>query len=148
MALLKVIANLTTKLGDLVTNLHNIQNVAYQIRNTDYGSFKGVCVLGAVTSKGCESLVTLVSKFGGKATEKASAPVARKVTTEIAKKTFRFVGTVAVGLSIIADVVNIVDSVKALKEGQLSDAVAGIFTAINDMEEQVLIFDKVFAFTA
>lgn len=148
MALLKVIVNLSTELAGLVENLYNIQNMACEMWNTSYRSFKAVCSLGAVTSKGCESMLTMMSKFGGKTTERVSAPIAGKVTTEVVKKSFRFVGTVAVGISVIADVVNIVNNVRALKDEELSVMVTGIQAAVTNMIKEKNRYDNMFADTA
>ena len=158
-ALLNEIANVTTELADLVENLFKIHNVVCAMVNSDHISFSALGSLGAATSKGGESLVTLIphiestsktlfAMFGGKTTGKVSTPIFGKVTTEVAKKSLRFVGGVAVGISIIADVVNIVNNVGALREGKLSDVVIGIYAAVKDIENEKKRYDKVFAFTA
>ena len=158
-ALLKKIANLTTKLVNLVEILLTIQNVVCEMLYSEHISFSALGSLGDSTSKGCESLVTLIphiestskklfAMFRGRTTGKVSAPIFGKVTTEVAKKSLRVVGTVAVGISIIADVVTIVNNVRALKEGELSVAVTGIFAAVKHMEKEMERYDKLFAYTA
>ena len=162
-ALLKEITKLTTELANLVGNLNTLQNAVCAMMNTDQISLSALDLLAVATGIGCGSLVTVMSKnipniksssttiismVGGKASAKVSAPIFGKVTTEIAKKSLRFVGTVAVSISIITDFVNVVNNVRALKEGELSVVVTGIFTAIADLKDQRKLFDKLFAFTA
>jgi hypothetical protein len=74
---------------------------------------------------------------------KVVAPVVGKqAASGIAKTSLRVIGTAAVGVGILMDVLNIVDNKKALDGKKLSDQATALEDAANEMENEMKQLDR------
>jgi hypothetical protein len=71
--------------------------------------------------------------------------VGKQAASGIAKTSLRVIGTAAVGVGILMDVLNIVDNKKALDGKKLSDQATALEDAANEMENEMKQLDEVFA---
>jgi hypothetical protein len=164
--LLEESQDLTVRLLDELKNLHMIQTTLCLVLNVSQISFR---TLGSIASVGGEALVALLARnipnieksskalsfmfgvgginFGFKfSAGKVVAPVVGKqAASGIAKTSLRVIGTAAVGVGILMDVLNIVDNKKALDGKKLSDQATALEDAANEMENEMKQLDEVFA---
>ena len=164
--LLEESQDLTVRLLDELKNLHMIQTTLCLVLNVSQISFR---TLGSIASVGGEALVALLArnipnieksskalsfmfgvggvKFGFTfSAGKVVAPVVGKqAASGIAKTSLRVIGTAAVGVGILMDVLNIVDNKKALDGKKLSDQATALEDAANEMENEMKQLDEVFA---
>ena len=128
--------------------------------------------LGSIASVGGEALVALLArnipnieksskalsfmfgvgginfgfKFSAEHAGKVVAPVVGKqVASGIAKTSLRVIGTAAIGVGILMDVLSIVDNKKALDGKKLSDQATALEDAAKEMENEMKSLDKLFA---
>lgn len=141
--------------------MHTLQTNLCIVLNISQISFR---TLGSIASIGGEALVALLARnipnietsfmfgvgginFGFKfSAGKVVAPVVGKqAASGIAKTSLRVIGTAAVGVGILVDVLNIIDNKKALDGKKLSDQASALEDAANEMENEMKILEELFA---
>lgn len=158
--LLEVSHNLTAELLDHANMLYKVQTclcIVLKIRHLSLSAVGFACEAGealfASMSRNIpnveQSSRALVAMFQSPETTvcaTVSVNSTRKVVASgIAKTSLRFIETTVVGIAILLEVVEIVDNAKAVDQKKLSDLVTRLEKAANEMENEMKIFDEVFA---
>jgi hypothetical protein len=151
--LLEVSPNRGTESVDLAKKLYMVQEQFCRAKKIGHVLLS---VLGFAVCKGGEALVdwsvlyfmlqsegtNACVKVGINSCEHVVAPMAGKA---IAKKYLRVIGTAAVGIGILLDFVEIIQSLKALDSKKLSDIVDTLEKAANEAEDVMKNIEKILA---
>lgn len=141
---------------DLVMKLYMVQEQFCRAKKINRLLFS---VLGIAVCKGGEALVDWIvlsfmfrsegtnvcDKVGINSCEHVVAPMAGNAASEIAKKYLRVIGTAAVGIGIILEIVEIMQSVNALELKKLSDVVATLERVADELQDVMTNIDKIVA---
>lgn len=139
---------------DLVMKLYMVQEQFCRAKKINRLLFS---VLGIAVCKGGEALVDWIvlsfmfrsegtnvcDKVGINSCEHVVAPMAGNAASEIAKKYLRVIGTAAVGIGIILEIVEIIQSVNALELKKLSDVVATLERVADELQDAVTNIDQI-----